>query len=135
MFKFTVLETPEQGQFGSSCQVHLLQSQRRDGFHRPGERRVYCPAGQLPYSVGQEERPQCCHSGHKVGHWCLTDIMTSERTPAFTASLLIFKPTYMFWGMVQVQSRQSVSGSGFSGKCCGLLRPFSGAITQQDWLL
>lgn len=63
---FTVLETPEQGEFGSSCQVHFLQSQWRDGFHWHGERRVHCPAGQLSDRVGQEERPQRHHPGHKV---------------------------------------------------------------------
>ncbi len=54
---FSVLETSEQGEFGSSCQVHLLQSQWRDGFHRYGERRVHHLVGQLPHRLGQEERP------------------------------------------------------------------------------
>lgn len=68
---FSVLETPEQGESGTSCQVHLVQCQRRDGLYWNGKRRVHHPAGQLPHSVGQEERPQRHHPGHPVRqHLC-----------------------------------------------------------------
>lgn len=64
---FSVLETAEQGESGPSRQVHVLQSQRRNGFHRHGERRVHRPAGQLAHRLGQEARPQRRRAGHPVG--------------------------------------------------------------------
>lgn len=69
---FSVLETSKQGEPGPSCQVHLLQSKRRDGFHWNGERGVHHLVGQLPHRLGQEERPQRGHPGHTVGHHPLT---------------------------------------------------------------
>lgn len=99
---FSVLETSEQGEFGPSCQVHLLQFQRRDGFHWYGEWRVHHPVGQLPHRLGQEERPQRRHPGHTVGHHLLC---LGEGVPQSTTNILL---------VAQVQPRQPVPGSGFS---------------------
>lgn len=101
---FSVLETPEQGESGPSCQVHVLQPQWRDGLHRDGERRVHHPAGQLAHRLGQEEGPQRRHPGHPVGRVlrCLRVRCSSE---LFTCSRVLF--------VVQVQPRQQVPGCGF----------------------
>lgn len=120
-----MLETSKQGESGPSCQVHLLQSKRRDGFHRDGERRVHHLVGQLPHRLGQEEGPQRGHPGHTVGR-------APPAAHGYDGALTLTSSTLLG---LQVQPRQQVPGSGFSGKRCGLLRPFSGTIPQQDRLL
>ena len=60
------VEAAQQGEPGPPGQVLLLQSQRGDGVHRPGEWRVHHPDGHLPQRLGQEEGPQRLHPGHTV---------------------------------------------------------------------
>ena len=60
------VEAAQQSELGPPGQVLLLQSQRGDGVHRPGERRVHPADGQLPQRLGQEEGPQRLHPGHTV---------------------------------------------------------------------
>lgn len=63
---FCLPETPEQSQSGPSGEVHGVQSERWDGVHRDGERRVYRAAGEFTDRMGQEERPQRGHPRHTV---------------------------------------------------------------------
>lgn len=100
----SVVETAEQGESGTSCQVHLLQHQWRDGLHRHGEWRVHHPAGQLPNRLGQEERSQRRHPGHTV-RLCLLGLVDEE--PRFSTHTLVlwfrFSPDNRFLAVGSVE--------------------------------